>query len=127
MINQLGRTDCEASPIANEFQQYAASRREFHPDENGNGKMTVDYYAKAFGFTPKEGLALNGVHGVGTLNSIFSGNAYSWVRGARLLNNKYFRMLALKPDRVFETCVGTLNDEPAPADYTVNANIHFGK
>ena len=31
---------------------------------------------RAFGFNGREGLALMGVHAVGKLNSVFSGNAY---------------------------------------------------
>ena len=121
---KTGRTDCIASPAANEFQQYIASQKEDHPDANGNGPMTVDYYARAFGFTGKEGLILNGVHGVGQF-SHFSGNAYSWLRGTKLFNNKYYKVMAGEPDRVFNSCVGTLDDKPAPHGWTVNANIHF--
>ena len=52
-----------------------------------------------------------GVHAVGRLNVQFSGNAYSWVRGAKLFNNKYYKLLAGVPDRVFESCTGTLDDK----------------
>ena len=52
-----------------------------------------------------------GVHAVGRLNVQFSGNAYSWVRGAKLFNNKYYKLLAGEPDRVFESCTGTLEDK----------------
>ena len=54
-----------------------------------------------------------GVHAVGRLNVQFSGNAYSWVRGAKLFNNKYYKLLAGVPDRVFESCTGTLDDKVA--------------
>jgi len=120
-----GRTDCEASPKANEFQQYAASLEEDHPDDNGNGRMTVDYYSRAFGFTGREGLALMGIHVLGSLNSIFSGNAYAWTRNNKLFNTQYYQMLSLKPDRVFESCVGTLDDKPAPGAISVISNIHL--
>ena len=82
-----------------------------------------------------------GVHAVGRLNVQFSGNAYSWVRGAKLFNNKYYKLLAGVPDRVFESCTGTLDDkvvktnvpiqksiciyQPAPGSFTPIANIHF--
>ena len=61
--------------------------------------------------TGKEGLVLMGVHAVGRLNVQFSGNAYSWVRGAKLFNNKYYKLLAGEPDRVFDSCTGTLDDK----------------
>ena len=71
------------SPAANEWHQYLASKHELHPEDNGNGDMTVSYYDRAFGLNGKEGLVLMGVHAVGRLNVMISGNAYSWVRGAR--------------------------------------------
>ena len=101
----------QVSSSANEWQQYLASRHEHHPQDNGNGAMTVDYYDKAFGFTGREGLTLMGVHAVGRLNVQFSGNAYSWVRGAKLFNNKYYKLMAGVPDRVFESCTGTMDDK----------------
>ena len=99
------------SPAASEWQQYLAGRHEHHPEDNGNGAMTVSYYDRAFGFTGKEGLVLMGVHAVGRLNVQFSGNAYSWVRGTKLFNNKYYKLMAGVPDRVFESCTGTLDDK----------------
>ena len=101
----------QVSPAASEWQQYLAGRHEHHPEDNGNGAMTVSYYDRAFGFTGKEGLVLMGVHAVGRLNVQFSGNAYSWVRGAKLFNNKYYKLMAGVPDRVFESCTGTLDDK----------------
>ena len=41
---KTGRRDCQPSGAATEFQQYLASRAEHHPDDNGNGEMTVSYY-----------------------------------------------------------------------------------
>ena len=41
---KTGRSDCQPSGAATEFQQYLASRAEHHPDDNGNGEMTVSYY-----------------------------------------------------------------------------------
>jgi len=122
---KTGRSDCRPSGAATEFQQYLASRAEHHPDDNGNGEMTVSYYDRAFGFNGREGLALMGVHAVGKLNSVFSGNAYSWVRDARLFNNKYYKLMAGTPDRVFESCTGTLDDQPAPGSWVPIANIHL--
>ena len=128
------------SPAANEWQQYLASKREHHPEDNGNGAMTVSYYDRAFGLTGKEGLVLMGAHAVGRLNVQFSGNAYSWVRGAKLFNNKYYKLMAGVPDRVFESCTGTLDDkvrltfshsgsellfQSAPGSFNPIANIHF--
>ena len=37
--------------------------------------------------------------------------ACSWVRDARLFNNKYYKLMAGVPDRVFESCTGTLDDK----------------
>merc|ERR1711862_441649 len=34
-------------------------------------------------------------------------------------------MLSLKPDRVFESCAGTLDDKPAPGAISVISNIHL--
>ena len=63
---KTGRTDCVASSAANKFQQYITNQKEDHPDVNGNGPMTVDYYNRTFGFTGKEGLVLMGIHAIGT-------------------------------------------------------------
>ena len=90
---KTGRTDCEASSKASKYQQYVASKVEDHPEANGNGKMTVEYYSKAFGFTGREGLALMGIHGIGNFNTIFTRNTYFWVRGAKLFNNNYYKVI----------------------------------
>ena len=44
---KTGRSDCQPSEAATEFQQYLASRAEHHPDDNGNGEMTVSYYDRS--------------------------------------------------------------------------------
>lgn len=64
-----------------------------------------------------------GVHAVGRLNVQFSGNAYSWVRGAKLFNNKYYKLLAGVPDRVFESCTGTLDDKVVQTNVPIQKSI----
>ena len=85
---QTGRKDCT------EFGEkgYIATKAESHPNMHGSGKMTVDFFAKDFGFNGRETVAIMGSHTVGRLHTIFSLLPYVWTtRGTISFNNHYYK------------------------------------
>ena len=55
---KTGRKDC--SPDPNEARPFLTSRSEIHPNAQGNGVQTIDFYKENFGLTAREGIALTG-------------------------------------------------------------------
>ena len=129
-----GRADCRASSSAGPLQQYLASREEDHPDDNGNGAMTIDFYNRTFGMTGREGLVLMGAHTVGKFNVMWSRNAYGWMgegMQGNLFNNKFYKQLAMRP-LTHDKCTGPSDartcdvcrlNQPGK-EWTAIANIH---
>ena len=129
-----GRADCRASSSAGPLQQYLASREEDHPNDNGNGAMTIDFYNRTFGMTGREGLVLMGAHTVGKFNVMWSRNAYGWMgegMQGNLFNNKFYKQLAMRP-LTHDKCTGPSGartcevcrvNQPGK-EWTAIANIH---
>ena len=84
---QTGRKDCT------EFgdEGYKATKAESHPDQQGDGKATVDFFVKDFGFTGREIVAIMGSHTVGKFHWQNSYMNYVWTaRGTTAFNNHYY-------------------------------------
>ena len=77
---------------------YKASKHESHPNAVGNGKMTADFFAKDFGFTGRETVAIMGAHTIGRFHYDISLFRYTWIpRGQHLLNNMYYKNIVREP------------------------------
>ena len=116
MLNYLftGRVDCTPKLEAGPKHQYLASKIEDHPNAGFNGRRTVRYFKKTFGFTGRQALALMGAHTLGRFNQVTSNIDYSWVRffsnQTTLLNNMYYRVLTQQPMYNKDgTCVGKMS------------------
>ena len=88
---QWGRADCtEFDP---EFP-YKATKKEHHPSPVADGRATVEYFKKDFGFTGRDTAAIFGAHSYGFLkvqNSLFP---YTWTSSqVNALNNAYYKNL----------------------------------
>ena len=57
---KTGREDCTPKNGASKFQSYLTEKLEAHPDMNGNGPMTFDYFEKKFNMGKRASLALLG-------------------------------------------------------------------
>ena len=55
---KTGRKDCTPDP--NQIRPFLTSRFENHPNSQGNGIDTIEFYKHNFGFTAREGIALTG-------------------------------------------------------------------
>ena len=85
---KTGRRDCT------EFGEkgYIATKEESHPNMHGSGKMTLDFFAKDFGFNGRETVAIMGSHTIGKFHSMFSLIPYMWTtRGIHMFNNHYYQ------------------------------------
>ena len=115
---QTGRVDCQ--PKSDDpNHQYLTGQTEVHPNKNGNGKDTVNFFQEHFGLGPRAGLALMGVHTIGQFNPMTAHVDYAWVRdrGARneLFNNEYYQMMSLKPSKIKTgLCTGTMGKDSSP-------------
>ena len=69
-----------------------ATKHEHHPNQQGNGKMTVDFMKEEFGFTGRETVAIMGAHTFGRFHVDESLYPYVWTAyGVALLNNDYYK------------------------------------
>ena len=85
---RTGRKDC--TDFGDEG--YIATKEESHPHLHGSGQMTVDFFAKDFGFNGRETVAIMGSHTVGRFHTIFSLLPYVWTtRGTQSFNNHYYK------------------------------------
>merc|ERR1719232_1005928 len=82
-----------------------ATKPEHHPNPQGNGRMTADFFKTDFGLSGREGAALLiGAHSFGTFNAQISQFRYDWTRKqSTILNNQLFRHVAMKP-QYFAQC-----------------------
>lgn len=98
IIFKMGRRDC----VTDMDEGYMTSKAEVHPDAQANGRATADFFAKEFGFTGRQTVAIMGAHTMGRVhyqNSLFR---YVWVHhGGMMFNNQYYRNLVGKRDYRF--------------------------
>ena len=122
-----GRSDCDPKTDATTKQKYLSSKIEVHPNKNGAGQDTVNYFENHFGLGPRAGLALMGVHTVGQFNPMTAHLDYAWVRDREnrneLFNTEYYQMLSLMPAYTRPSCTGTMDDKPAVANFRVSAHV----
>ena len=129
---RTGRKDCIPNKKASIKQRYLASKLEAHPDQNGNGEKTVQYFKDKFKLNPREALALMGAHTLGRYSTFQTHLDYAWVRDKEsrrneVLNNEYYKILAGRPGRVKDNfCVGTMNGSIPVHDWYVK-NLQFEK
>ena len=118
--------DCHPSSNATQFQGYVTNQTENHPLANGNGETTLNFFNKAFGMNGREALALMGAHTVSSYNTIIvSDNEYSWLRDRQmeLFNNKYYKVMAERKSKLYDQCVGTMDNKAATAEWRARTNI----
>ena len=85
---KTGRRDCTSMGD----QPFISTKHESHPDIQGNGDMTIDFFQKDFGMNGKEMIAIMGSHTLGRLHRSTSLFKYVWTtRGEHLFNNHYFK------------------------------------
>ena len=53
------------SEYPGELEQYKTDKPEAHPNQNGNGDQTLDFFSQQFGFSGRETVAIMGAHTLG--------------------------------------------------------------
>lgn len=112
-----GRRDC----ITNKPKPYIAAKSERHPSSQTDGKGTVEFFRRDFGFTGKEAVTIMGAHTLGRFHVQLSGFRYTWTfKNEKLFNNQYYRNIVGKPDWYYE-------HGPGKCDYRGDAYGNKGK
>ena len=92
---KYGRSDC----VTDDPVQYRTSRPETHPNPEGNGDHTLDFFQSEFNFSGRETVAILGAHTLGRMNPSHSLLKYTWtVRGGHLFNNAYYKNFVRNTD-----------------------------
>ena len=55
------------SEYSGEWEQFKTNKPEVHPNPEGNGDSTLDFFSKEFGFSARETAAILGAHTLGRL------------------------------------------------------------
>jgi len=99
MMFKTGRRDCQT----NQPQPYMASKKERQPDTQTNGKGTVEFFKRDFGFSGEDTVAIMGAHTLGRFHVGISGFRYTWTfKNEKLFNNQYFRNIVGRPSWFLE-------------------------
>ena len=86
---KYGRRDCIPENIET---PYKASKHEEHPNPEGNGDDTLDFFKSQFDFSGRESVAIMGAHTLGKMTTQHSLFKYSWTsRAGHIFNNGYYR------------------------------------
>ena len=94
---QYGRRDCV--PDDSTSGAYKTSKKEAHPNPEGNGDETMEYFQKHFKLNGRETISLMGAHTLGRLRMSTSAYKYQWVsRGGYLFNNQYYHNFVNRPE-----------------------------
>ena len=102
---QSGRSDC-VSEYSGELDQYKTDKPEKHPNPNGNGDATLDFFSEEFGFSGRETVAIMGAHTLGQMHSAISLLKYVWtVRSGSSFNNAYYKNIVKKNEWFLESKV----------------------
>ena len=97
---QYGRRDCIPEKIET---PYKTTKTETHPNPEGNGDDTLDFFKSEFDFTGKEVVAIMGAHTLGKMTMEHSLFKYSWTsRGGHIFNNGYYRNIVGDKDWFIE-------------------------
>ena len=112
---QTGREDCEPKVGATDTNKYLTGKLEKHPNPDGSGNETVNYFQDEFGLGPRQGLALLGIHTIGHFNPTVSRVGYGWLRKRRgtprnqMFNHEYYKVLGLMKSKTKDGyCTGTM-------------------
>eukprot|EP00931_Biecheleriopsis_adriatica_P087183 TRINITY_DN6168_c0_g1_i1.p1 TRINITY_DN6168_c0_g1~~TRINITY_DN6168_c0_g1_i1.p1 ORF type:complete len:703 (+),score=83.65 TRINITY_DN6168_c0_g1_i1:56-2110(+) len=88
---RTGRVDCAGT--------YNTTKAEHHPNAEGNGESTIEFFKQDFNFTGRETVAIMGAHTLGRLHNGHSLFKYVWVHaGGMMFNNQYYRNIVGKRD-----------------------------
>ena len=88
---QSGRADC-VSEYEGVWEQYKTDKHEKHPNQNGNGDATLDFFRQEFGFSGRETVAIMGAHTLGRMHVRVSLLKYFWTtRQSHMFNNAYYK------------------------------------
>ena len=68
---QYGRSDC-VSEYQGEWEQFKTDKPEVHPNPEGNGDSTLDFFSEEFDFSARETAAILGAHTLGRCGFISS-------------------------------------------------------
>ena len=97
---KYGRHDCIPENLET---PYKASKHEEHPNPEGNGDDTLDFFKSQFNFSGRESVAIMGAHTLGKMTSEHSLLKYSWTsRGGHIFNNGYYRNIVDEKDWFIE-------------------------
>ena len=111
---RYGRKDCIPKEGTEPFK---AAKEEVHPNPEGNGDDTIDFFKSEFGFTAKQTVAIMGSHTIGKMNMATSLFKYSWTsRGSHMFNNAYYRNFVNKHDWFIESQDGNTCRKIGDAD-----------
>ena len=97
---KYGRHDCIPENLET---PYKASKHEEHPNPEGNGDDTLDFFKSQFNFSGRESVAIMGAHTLGKMTAEHSLLKYSWTsRGGHIFNNGYYRNIVDEKDWFIE-------------------------
>ena len=87
----------------------------------------MSFFDTAFNMNGREALALMGAHGVGTYNPVvISDNAYNWLdreTQLKVMNNKYYKVMAERKSKVYDQCTGTMDNQEAPSKWIARTHV----
>ena len=99
---QYGRVDC-VSEYPGAMEKYKTDKPEKHPNLNGNGDDTIDFFHEEFGFSARDTAAIMGAHTLGSMHIEISLLKYIWTtRAGNSFNNAYYKNIVRKTDWFFE-------------------------
>ena len=100
---QYGRKDC-ISEYLEEYEKYKTDRKEKHPNPEGNGDATLDFFKEEFDFTGRQTVAIMGAHTLGRMSPSHSLLKYVWtVRAGNSFNNAYYKNFVKKKEWFLES------------------------
>ena len=103
---QYGRKDC-ISEYSESYEQYKTDRLETHPNPEGNGDATLDFFNEEFGFTGRETVAIMGAHTLGRMQPQHSLLKYVWTtRAGNTFNNAYYKNFVKEKEWFLESSDG---------------------
>ena len=95
---KTGRIDCKPTCIGPDAGYgFCSTAIETHPNPLGNGDSVTKFFKDTFNFTPRESVAILGVHTLGHAHEQISGfRHYPWTSGGfqHVLNNNYYEQMA---------------------------------
>merc|ERR1712020_75794 len=93
LCNAMQAMQCYAK-YKGKWEQFKTDRPETHPNPEGNGDATLDFFRAQFDFSARETAAIMGAHTIGRMTMAHSLFKYTWtVRGGHIFNNAYYKTL----------------------------------